>query len=93
MTHIVNGRVVEKKPFSLMALLYAILNYIHLFISTLLPGSAPINERVDAFNDARRPPWTRQGGPGGSGGRPGANIRGVDNRKTSAGACGGGGGG
>lgn len=91
MVHIVNGQVVDKKPFSLIGLLYAILNFFHLFIATLLPGSTTINDRVERFNDAGRPGSSGGGGRLG-GGRPGSNVRGVDHRKAAVGgACGGGG--
>lgn len=98
MPTIVNGKVVDKKPFSLLGLIYAILNFIQLFIQTLLPSSLTLGDRVERFNNAKKPGFYASGG-GGGGGRPGggggggANIRGVDHRQAAAGSCGGGGGG
>lgn len=79
MAYIVNGKVVERKPFSIVAVLLSIVNAIRLFILTIF-SSQTVDKHCDDYKASKYGRY--------SGGGP--NIKGIA-KPAAMGGCAGGG--
>ena len=84
-----NGKVVDKKPWTLMGFLLGIIDFVRFFFLTIFT-TAPMSSHIDEYEHSKRQPaWGGKGGSAGSGGG-GAKIHSF--AKPAAVGCGGGGG-
>uniref|UniRef100_A0A7S1M468 Selenoprotein K n=1 Tax=Neobodo designis TaxID=312471 RepID=A0A7S1M468_NEODS len=86
-----NGRVVDKKPWTLMGFLLSIIDLVRFFFMTIFT-TAPMQSHVNEYKHSKRQPtWGGKGGnAGGGGGGGGPKIHTF--AKPASVGCGGGGG-
>ena len=91
MSYLHQGKVVEKKPWSLSGLLFGLINVLRLFFLTIFT-TEKMSSHVDEYNRSKQQPiWgSSRNTSGSSGGGP--RISGFQKAATT-GSCGGGGGG
>lgn len=77
MPYIANGRIVERKPFSMADFFFSIINALFLFFASIF-SSEPVDVNVKKFQATTR--------IGGSGYSPGPRIKGVD-KPSQLGGC------